>query len=218
VDSGESTVAAAAKDHPMFARGPVMENVMARRAKKPWPALKHGIFSTMAVLPGEDRAAFEKLHKELRMELAPAGALEDEVVANLSRLIWRKRNLGTFRIAGLAKSHDDHLREEMIPAPSRWTYLSQLQPNFVEGADAGEIEVATQHAENQSRKELGDTYKLVELADLVTLEELSLELDMHERLDAMIDRCLKRLLFVRGIKSIPANASAASASPSRAAS
>jgi len=28
------------------------------------------------------------------------------------------------------------------------------------------------------------------------------ELDVKERLDGMIDKCLKRLLFVRGLKSI----------------
>jgi len=185
---------------------------MAPRVKKPWPALKHGIFSAIAVLPGEDRAAFQKLHKELIGELAPSGALENDIVTNLARLIWRRRNLGTFRIAELANEHDYRIRRERIPEPSKWTFPMDAVPVFRKGADRAELEAAEEDAENQSRRELGDTYELVEHGGLVTLEQLSSELDMHERLDSMIDRCLKRLLFVRGLKSLSGSSSTASSS------
>ena len=69
------------------------------------PALKHGAFSATAVLPGESRAEFEKLHRDLVAEFSPSGALEDDVVMNIARIVWRKQNLATLRIAGHARAH-----------------------------------------------------------------------------------------------------------------
>jgi hypothetical protein len=37
------------------------------------PALKHGGYSATTILPGEDAAAFEKLHRDLIAELSPKG-------------------------------------------------------------------------------------------------------------------------------------------------
>ncbi len=54
------------------------------------PALKHGAYSATSVLPGESRAAFEKLHRNLKAEWSPSGALEDDIVMTMARLIWRK--------------------------------------------------------------------------------------------------------------------------------
>ena len=66
------------------------------------PALKHGAYSATAVLPGESRAAeFEKLHRGLIAELVPSGVLEDDIVMTIARLVWRKQNLATLRIAEL---------------------------------------------------------------------------------------------------------------------
>jgi hypothetical protein len=42
----------------------------------------------------------------------------------------------------------------------------------------------------------------VEIGEPATVDGLIEDLEIHERLDAMIDKCLKRLLFVRGLKSI----------------
>jgi hypothetical protein len=47
-----------------------------------------------------------------------------------------------------------------------------------------------------------DAVELVEGWKVAVLSRLLKELDVEERLDAMIDRLLKRLLFVRGLKSI----------------
>ena len=45
-------------------------------------------------------------------------------------------------------------------------------------------------------------FQLVEIGGLATLDRLAQELTIVERLDAMIDRCLKRLLLCRGTKSL----------------
>jgi hypothetical protein len=54
-----------------------------------------------------------------------------------------------------------------------------------------------------------------------TVEGLLEDLDVQDRLDAIFDKCLKRLLMVRGLKSIMSESSSAPpkrlAGPSRAA-
>jgi len=51
------------------------------------PALKHGAYSTATLLPGEDKAEFDRLHQSLIAELEPVGALEEHIVANVARFV-----------------------------------------------------------------------------------------------------------------------------------
>jgi hypothetical protein len=155
---------------------------MVVRIKKIHPALKHAGYAATAVLPGEDPAAFEKLHQDLIAELRPDGPLENDTVATIAHLTWRKQNLGTIRIA-------ERAREVIQSFPDAKTYR--------------------QHVKNQIRRQLGDTYQLFEIGDAATLDGLMKELATEERLDIMIDRCLKRLLFLRGLKSLSSAASSA---------
>jgi len=63
-------------------------------------------------------------------------------------------------------------------------------------------------AEEQARQELGDIYKLIDIGEPATIEGLIKELDIKERLDGLISKCLKQLLMVRGVKSLsPASSS-----------
>jgi hypothetical protein len=72
---------------------------------------------------------------------------------------------------------------------------------------------AYQGADQQARQELGDIHKLIDVGEPATIEGLMKELDVRERLDGMIDKCLKRLLFVKGsqvyLASLPFSTSAA---------
>jgi hypothetical protein len=54
--------------------------------------------------------------------------------------------------------------------------------------------------------------ELFEISKTATLRRLLKELDVEERLDAMIDKLIKRLLFLRGLKSITSSAATSSAS------
>ena len=56
------------------------------------PALRHGIYAE-TLLPGD-----EELHRTLIAEFHPIGALENDIVGTMTRLIWRKQNLAEFRI------------------------------------------------------------------------------------------------------------------------
>ena len=79
---------------------------MARLVRHLRPALKHGGFSATAILPGEDPIEFKKLHDGLITELAPSGVLEETIVANLARLMWRKQHLSTVWNFGMPNARE----------------------------------------------------------------------------------------------------------------
>jgi hypothetical protein len=85
---------------------------MSVHVKKFHAALKHGAFSATTILPGEDPIAFKKTHEDIIAELAPDGALEDDVVWTIAHLVWRKKNLATPRIAELALEHESRLQTQ----------------------------------------------------------------------------------------------------------
>jgi hypothetical protein len=101
------------------------EKMMPNRVKLMHPALKHGAYSALAVLPGEDRAEFEKLHRALIAEYSPSGPLEHHYVAELARLIWRLQNLATLRVAKLA-------REPFICTEGFTSRYSEISPDLAE--------------------------------------------------------------------------------------
>ncbi len=146
------------------------------------PALKHAAYSIAALLPGEDKAAFERLHESLVAELAPEGALEDHIVANMARFVWRRDHLGVLHLARIAQKRIDAIRRRELK-------LTTL-----------ESEAVWQKSRAKAREELGDVCDLVEGG--ITEEEIAREIDLRAKLDDMIDKCLKRLLFVRGLKSM----------------
>jgi hypothetical protein len=160
-------------------------------------ALKHAGFSATSILPGEDAAEFEKLHQALVTEFRPTGALEQETVASLAHLLWRKKNLITFRMAQRAQQRVIEIQEEMLQRSD----LILAPPD--ESSDPSRSFAESERAaEAQARKELRELYRLVEMGDEATVACLMNDLAIHERLDAMIDKCLKRLLLIKGVKSV----------------
>jgi len=122
-------------------------------------------------------------------------------VETIARLKWRKQNLLTYRIAQQAISRYSKIRSELVPETE-----SSLILHSFDQPDPNEVRTAEEAAEEQARKELGQAWNLVEINEVVTTDYLLNELSLMDRLDGMIDRCLKRLLFVRGIKSLGAPA------------
>ena len=179
----------------------IAKRPMPTRFNKVHPALKHAGYSATTLLPGEDAAAFEKLHRDIIAEFSPAGALEEHIVADIACLRWRKQNLATFRIAELANARHQKIISETVPSDGLHP-LSFTDPALVrEGYRA---------AEEQARQELGEIYKLIDIGEPATIQGLMKELDIKERLDSLISKCLKQLLIVRGVKSLsPASSIAA---------
>jgi len=159
------------------------------------PALKHGAYSEAALLPGEDPAGFKALHKGLVADFRPNGRMEEETVLSIARLTWRRQNLARFEAGQfshyvfetlkrvVAEESDDMRKfdKEIMAAFDKMTEVSK-RAREAEGTRAA-VEV-------------------VEGYNVAVLARLMKELDVEERLDAMIDRLRKRLLFVRGLKSI----------------
>ena len=166
---------------------------MSVQVKKFHAALKHGAFSATAILPGEDPDALKELHQNIIAELALDGALEDDIGWTIAHLVWRKKNLTTPRIAELALEHESRIQAQK----------SQFELLEMEKYSAERREATMQAAEDQARKDLGASYELVEIGEAATVDRLLQDLAVVERLDAMIDKCLKRLLFLRGLKSLP---------------
>jgi hypothetical protein len=159
------------------------------------PAFKHGAYSATAVLPTESKAAFRKFHRQVRAELNPTGALQDEIVMTIASLYWRKKNLNTMsrpETVGRLLEKYGNLDFKNLP-----TILANGIKQAVESFE-GERN-AFEEWVDELREEF-DTWR--ELGEAGTLEGLNKELDVRERLDSEITRSLKQLLMVRGIKSI----------------
>jgi hypothetical protein len=178
----------------------------------PFPsALKHGAYSGTALLPGEDSAAFKKLHGDVIAEFAPTGPLEDDIVQSMARLLWRKQNLSIYRLAALAKKRVSAIEFEIVPQREKGFDLIPF--GSPDTRDPEEVRAAYRIAHEKASKELGPLLQLVEMGDDVTIKHLLEELSVVDRLDGMIDRCLKRLLMVRGVKSMSPAVSEASSPP-----
>ena len=185
--------------------------------KKRHPALKHGGYSSTAVLPGENPAAFEELHQALIAELAPTGALEEDIVADIAPLVWRKQDLATLRYAEDVRAvwfgrREKKFYEEFPDAPA--TPDSPL--SMLSHSERAKAYEGTGAMIDEVRKELGEDFRFVEIGDTVTVEGLLRDLEIEERLDALIDKGLKRLLYLRGLKSLQPVSSSAPLQPAPA--
>ena len=142
---------------------------------KKHPALRHGGYSTTTILPTESVVEFEKLHKDLISELVPNGALADDIVATITRIVWRKRNLPTFRIVEVARfKYEVVMRREfarMLP--------EQTPPREFQGGDYSEADAEKLNAiYDVARKELGeDAYKLARVDEIATINGLMNDLE-----------------------------------------
>ena len=176
------------------------------------PALKHGAYSATAILPGESQAEFEKLHRDTIAEWTPSGVLENDIVMTITRLLWRKQNLDTLHTA----EHARRRCEESTNSGEKTIRILFQHPDPEKNEEHRRTAEENWRIEEEKRQarireKFGDDYKLVELGEATTFDGLRKELDIIERLDSAITRCLKQLLLVRGVKSIsPAPSSASS--------
>ena len=162
------------------------------------PALKHGAYSGMGLLPGENPAEFKKLLEDLIAELNIDGPSEHAIALKLTHVMWREQHLAIYRYAAQARKRYSEIRSELAP---------QRQPSVTDliggsKLDPEELRKAEKKAEKKASEELGSAWRLVEMGDVLTLEHLSKELEIAERLSRQKERLLKQLMLVRGVKSI----------------
>jgi hypothetical protein len=140
------------------------------------PALKHGGYSKTPVLPDKDHAEFQKHYRALLSELRPNGPLETDIVGDIAVLTWRKNNLLSMR-----QRH----RDAEFHSDDRIDFQRELG-----------------RMEPQKFQALTEQAIQAEIAEATTIDRLMETLTVEERIQIMIDRCLKRLLLVRGVKSL----------------
>ena len=181
-----------------------------RKRPKGSAALKHGGYSGLTLLPGEDRFAFEKLRRQLFDELKPQGRLEQEIVTDIARLMWRKQNLGSYGLTQTIR-----IFEDVLITSCKILSAQKDTEEFVKSADNYKVILEAKDKVEAQEQSVGkaETERLLKEHDVLkmaTFEGLMREWEVEERLGAMIDRCLKRLLFVRGLKSLDRSAEVAS--------
>jgi hypothetical protein len=129
---------------------------------------------------------------------------EEDEVAEMAHYKWRKRNLGTFRIAQLAEARRQAIYRQHLPV-----HFSLDLPG--DDMDPAEREERRRSADQQARDELGELHTLLDIGDPATIDGLMKELDIKERLDSAFEKCVKRWLMIRGAKSLSLASSSKSA-------
>jgi hypothetical protein len=169
--------------------------------------MKHGGYSSITLLPNEDAKAFKKLHDDLRDELLPTGPLEEDIVLSIARLLWREQNMSTYRAVEWTQNEIRRIQAGCFP--------SYLPPMGKDYRTAAEIEAANKERDEELKAVARDAEAFIEMGEVVTIERLYKDLEVIDRLDSLIDRSLRRLLMVRGVKSISASSPLASSPKSR---
>lgn len=161
------------------------------------PALKHGAYSAMSLLPGEDPAAFQKLLQDLIAEYQIEGPSERAIALRLAHLIWRRQHLAIYGYAARARQRYAQIRAELLP------------PSFADIAvgNPEEVRKAEKAAEKKAMEELGSAWVLIEIGEVLTPEHMNKELDIDEKFGRQIERLFKQLMFARGVKSLSLPAS-----------
>jgi hypothetical protein len=210
-------------------------------------AQKHGAFSKITILPGEDPEELEALLADVNGEYQPEGATEEHIVLNLAQAIWQRRRLDKFAVAQLNANtyKPDRLGYDEVAAFERFRdgleISCEIQGSvnywercfrFLSDAVAGNLRKQFPHDEAKSHEEWVaavvskvDTSwvplarhratglrqeLLAKSADYLPPDSFLAQAELHERLEANIDRCIKRLAQVNAFKDVLRSQKAAS--------
>ena len=88
---------------------------MRKNSKHVPPALKHGIYSALGLLPTESPAKFRKFRRQIFAELNLVGRVEDDIGEQIVRLEWRRQNFSTYDLAERARAWRNAIRSELVP-------------------------------------------------------------------------------------------------------
>jgi hypothetical protein len=171
-------------------------------------ALKHGAYSNITLLPGEDPIAFQKLYDDLVVEFNLQGPAEEDLGRTMAHILWRKQNVTIYNVAKKVKRRYSQILETSRPPLMDFPLLSF--DRHPDERTPEEIRAATEAAEKEAREELGESMVFVEIGEDITTQHMFEEFSVLDRLDSYFERCVKRLLLMRGAKSVSSLASTAS--------
>jgi len=176
--------------------------------QRPRNAWKHGGYSNLGVLPGENAKEFRRLYQSLIEEYEPSGPTECDAVLSLANCMWRKSRLTIYAqtAAASAKLNDVDPLQAALDAyeagrRARWDNDS---PSVEEQEDSRDEESVSEKetGEEDSTKEETVEQQLAKLAPQITPEKLIQEIELAGRLDARIDRLLKRIFQLKTAKQM----------------
>jgi hypothetical protein len=188
---------------------------MGKHSNRVPSAVKHGIFSGIGPLPTENSAKFWKFKKQIFAELGLVGPSEEGIGDKIVCFEWRLKNLFTYELAKRAKQRHRSIYAQVDPPQYEPYFPRLIDPDYreLEPPSPEELAARRKAADEQAKAELGDAIKLVELGDVVTYEFLEKQLAIMERLEVMIARVYKKLLYVRGVKLMSFSTAAAPSQP-----
>ena len=204
-------------------------------------AFKHGVFAKMLILPWEDRREFDELHNAFVDEWKPVGPTEHDAVLSIAKATWRKRRMQYFLHSERMRATTDP-NHTAYDAVSTLRALSDFVESEPDGFDralgvlppgiAGDLRQKFPRRNFQSVSEwvhaiqteissvlLPDAERFMNLESMIgrdagffTLEVIKDELAVEDRIDAMIERAIKRLVQTKAMKQMLGTTSASAES------
>jgi hypothetical protein len=199
---------------------------MSMASKKP-NALKHGAHANDVMLWDERYKDYESLRIGLNQEYTPDGATEEYLVQALVDFVWGRRRLDRHGQITLQKRQDK--LQEAYDRSLHIDVLRSLAPEFDQATTAEQVEAALARHDPIYKNTILRNYPLQEGDDpskwgpkiaaglrawkpeprhdhaflaLFDLDAFDISLARIERLDAMIDRTITRLMRVKTMKQM----------------
>jgi hypothetical protein len=167
--------------------------------KRPLNAWKHGGYSSLGVLPGEDPEEFNHLHQSLVREWQPLGASECDTVLSIAKCTWRKNRLTIYSQLEVRKQ--SVAEDPLSRAWDAWDEVARKQGRVSPSATPKQEEVVVKEDEHRLQQDALAAQELAEL-EQITPESLIREIELESRLDARIDRLFKRLFQLKAVKQM----------------
>ncbi len=163
---------------------------MSNKNKNLPPALRHGAYSGLTILPGEDPAEFEALRDELIREHKPVGRSEEQLLKQIAHYSWRLQNLSTYRRA-------EQVRKLYWGIP-----LEPPQPKKLFAEHGMMPSLGLGYKLKDARDNLGDACELAEIGEVATIDYLLKELNIADKLQGMINHLFRQLYLLKGLKTL----------------
>ena len=166
----------------------------------PSNALKHGAFSEVLILPGEDPAAFKELKRRLFAEYNVSGYSEESTMTSIAKAMWQLQRLGVYEYVQYLRA-----RGSSPQSSSDWKNpISDAIKEFMikTGRSIPKDSLPDVSTVPVPPKEKTNDELLLELGDLVTLDHLDKELDVENKLLVKLDRLFKRFCQIRAMKPL----------------
>ena len=175
-------------------------------------AIKHGAYSELVMLPGEDPAAFAALKQSLFDEYKPSGPSEKSTMTSIAKTLWQLQRLGLYE-------HVQYLKARGTPPSSSNEKTPMAEAIAKLMAARGPVRKSPPvPTVSEPPKEKSNDELLLELGNFATVGHLDKELEVEMKLLAKLDRLLKRYFQIRAMKPLiglgdPAAPALASATP-----